>query len=139
MRLLLERFSDSGTQTIGRFFVLDSEDFSQFDCPSLELPWKDNQRNVSCIPIGTYQMIKHDSPKFGKCFWLQHVEERSEILIHGANFYTDLRGCMAPGLTLSDLNRDKHIDLVNSKKALTKLLKLLPSRTTIEIINGHGM
>jgi len=28
--------------------------FQNFHCYSLELPWKDNQQNISCIPAGKY-------------------------------------------------------------------------------------
>ena len=33
---------------------------------SIELPWKDNQTGVSCIPEGRYELVKRWSLKFGR-------------------------------------------------------------------------
>ena len=33
---------------------------------SVELPWLGNERDVSCIPEGEYQLAYLESPKFGK-------------------------------------------------------------------------
>ncbi len=117
MKLLLFRKSDDRKQTLGLFECPDGATF-----PSLELPWKNNQTSVSCIPAGTYSMIKHTSPKFGPCYWIQNVPGRSEILVHPANFVRQLRGCIAPGLTHADIDGDGNIDVTNSKVAMQKLL-----------------
>lgn len=136
MKLLLERITDNGTQTIGRIYVLDKNNSSLWNCPSLELSWNNNERRESCIPVGKYQVKKHNSPRFGKSFWVQDVPGRSEILLHPANYHSDLLGCIAPGSDLRDINNDGHIDVTSSKKALAKLLKLLPYQFELEIKNG---
>lgn len=136
MKLLIERINGSDKQTIGRMFVLDGEGFSLEDFPSLELPWRDNKVEVSCIPTGTYQVVKHISPKFGKCFWVKNVPGRSEILIHRGNFYSDILGCILPGIDMSDINNDGHIDVTSSTKAMDKLLDLLPDEFLLTIENG---
>ncbi|MUP44890.1 hypothetical protein E0K83_03910 [Gramella sp. BOM4] len=102
----------------------------------MELPWKRNLRNVSCIPVGKYRVIKHVSPTFGRCFWVKDVPDRAEVLIHAGNFYTNTRGCILPGLDLGDINADGKKDVKDSKKALSKLLALLPDEFELEIING---
>lgn len=139
MKLLIERIDRSEKQTIGRMFVLNEHDGSVADFPSLELPWKDNQKRISCIPTGTYPVKKHSSPKFGKAFWVQDVPGRSEILIHKGNFFDDILGCILPGLSMSDINNDGHIDVTSSSKAIEKMWKLLPKRFDLTIVNGHGM
>lgn len=74
--------SDQGTQGI-----LASED--GFFCKTLELPWKDNKRNISCIPAGEYIVKIRKSPKYGTIYWVTNVKERTWILIHSGNFAGD--------------------------------------------------
>lgn len=139
MRLLLERITDNKVQTIGHLYVLDSSEMTEWDCHTIELPWKDNERRVSCIPEGKYRVEKHFSPRFKKCFWVKNVEGRSEILIHAGNTKNDTLGCILPGVDLKDINGDKHIDVTSSKTAINKLLGLLPDSFEIEIINGYDI
>lgn len=69
----------------------------QMICASIELPWKDNQREVSCIPEGRYPLVKRYSPKFKWHLWVKEVKGRSLILMHPANdAQKELRGCIAP-------------------------------------------
>ncbi|SOC79812.1 hypothetical protein SAMN06296241_1349 [Salinimicrobium sediminis] len=139
MRLLIERMTDDTKQTIGRMFVLDEEDFSTHDCPVLELPWKENKRRVSCIPVGKYQVIKHRSRTFGNCFWVLDVPGRSEILIHKGNYHSNTLGCILPGIDLSDINQDGYVDVTASGDQMKKLLDLLPKKFELEIINGYAI
>ena len=73
---------------------------------SLELPDRNNERNYSCIPKGEYTCALRFSPHFKRVtFHLKDVEDRTYILIHGANFAGDvkkglqshLNGCIALG------------------------------------------
>src|SRR5690554_1329961 len=82
-----------------------------FEFVTLELPWKNNERRVSCIPTGIYHAIKHTSPKFKESFWLQDVPGRSEILIHVGNFTREIRGCILPGDRYADIDGDGIIDV----------------------------
>ncbi|MBL7742860.1 MAG: hypothetical protein JNN00_05220, partial [Chitinophagaceae bacterium] len=54
-------------------------------CSTIELPWKDNAPQVSCIPEGIYELRKRYTPRFGKHFILLNVPQRSYILLHAAN------------------------------------------------------
>lgn len=66
-------------------------------CYTIELPWKDNERQKSCIPEGRYALSKRGSAKYGLHVWVQKVPGRSLILLHPANdAKTELRGCIAP-------------------------------------------
>ena len=47
MRVLLDRYSDNGVQTLGRLYVVNDRGFILFECDTLELSWKDNQSNIS--------------------------------------------------------------------------------------------
>lgn len=65
---------------------------------TLERGWLNNQPNVSCIPSGTYQCVKVNSPKYGISFEVQGVGGRDGILFHSGNFAeTDTRGCILLG------------------------------------------
>lgn len=125
MRLLLERYSFEEKQTIGKLYLLDLNENVIDSWDSLELPWKNNQRRVSCIPNGSYKAKKHISPRFGSSLWLQDVPNRSEILIHRGNFYTDILGCILIGKDLADINKDKVIDVTQSVKAINELMGYL--------------
>lgn len=139
MRLLLNRYDHDDKQTIGGLHLLDINDkiIRRWDC--LELPFKDNQRRVSCIPTGIYKARKHKSPKFGQTLWLQDVPNRSEILIHSGNYHTQILGCILIGTDLSDINNDGYLDVTNSKKAMRELLNELKQvdAVMIEIINSN--
>ena len=65
---------------------------------TLELPWKENQDNISCIPYGIYICKKIKSPKFGVCYEVLNVPNREKILIHWGNFLKDILGCIEIGL-----------------------------------------
>lgn len=61
-------------------------------CNSIELPWRNNERNRSCIPEGTYTLQKRFSAKHLWHLHLTDVPERSLILIHkGNNALKELR------------------------------------------------
>jgi hypothetical protein len=117
-RLLLFRQSDNRVQTLGELECPDKKMFY-----TVELPWRNNERRVSCIPVGLYKMRLHTSPRFGPCYWLQDVPNRSEILIHAANHYHELKGCIAPGLSRKDFDNDGQIDVINSRAAMRQLLE----------------
>jgi len=100
---------------------------------TLELPWLDNQRRISCIPEGVYQVMKHISPKFGKTFFLPDVPNRSEILIHKGNYTRDTLGCILPGSKFKDIDGDTLPDVIESGQTMNTLWRLLPNEFEIEI------
>lgn len=82
---------------------------------TVERPWKNNQAGISCIPEGTYDLLPHDSPKFGKCYALEAPtlgvtrfgpSQRTHILIHKANRAAQLEGCIAPGMDFGVVNNE---------------------------------
>lgn len=139
MKLLINRYDRDSKQTIGGLFLLNNKNemLRRWDC--LELPWRDNQRRISCIPAGIYKARKHKSPRFGWSLWLQDVPGRSEILIHPANKVTQLLGCIAPGTDLRDINNDGYLDVINSKKAMLEIMHALKDvdSVLIEIVNSN--
>lgn len=64
---------------------------------TLERGWKDNQRNISCIPQGKYLCKKIISPRFGSTYEVILVPGRSAILFHSGNISDDTHGCIILG------------------------------------------
>lgn len=90
----------------------------EFLCFTVELPWRDNERQVSCIPEGVYT-TKKEVQKTRTVYRLANVPGRSGVLIHIANRPSELRGCIAPNMALVG---DK--EGLNSGVAMKKLLTL---------------
>ncbi|MBP2283078.1 hypothetical protein H4V97_001396 [Flavobacterium sp. CG_23.5] len=74
----------------------------KFICNTIELPWKKNEKKVSCIPEGKYCIRKRYSDKFKWHLEVMNVENRKGILIHPANnALLELKGCIAPVTKIS--------------------------------------
>jgi len=93
----------------------------RFLCHTIELPWNDNKRNISCIPEGVYKVEPRFSKRFKHHLILKDVKGRSFILFHPANdALKELQGCIAPVTYLSGIGRG-----VYSRDAMQKLLSLV--------------
>lgn len=95
-------------------------------CRTIELPWMNNAKGSSCIPAGAYGLAFTHSPRYNRRMWrVLDVPGRDGILIHPANYIRQLRGCIAPGVSLKDIDGDGMIDAVSSGAAMAKLLEAL--------------
>ena len=83
---------------------------------TLELAWRDNVRNVSCIPEGDY-FFKRDFTGFHTYFKILDVENRNHIEIHPARNTSQLQGCIAPCYRIDNGSA------VASRSACDKLLQ----------------
>lgn len=71
-------------------------------CRTIELPNLNNQHQISCIPEGEYNLIKHTSEHLGDVIMLENVPDRDMIYIHPANDASkELKGCIAPVFQLT--------------------------------------
>lgn len=114
--------------TLGRLSV------GSFRCFTLELPWLDNQRGKSCVPVGTYKAFKRNSPKNGPVFELVNVPNRTNIQCHSGNYTRQIEGCILVGSSITFLDGDNVPDVANSKDTLAKLLALLPDEFEVTIL-----
>lgn len=73
---------------------------------TLELPWKDNRPNISCIPTGVYRGGPHNGARFKDVFALQDVPGRAAILIHAGNRTADIQGCILPGMAAGTMHNE---------------------------------
>ena len=64
---------------------------------TLELPYRNNATDISCIPAGNYKCKPVDSPKFGKTWQVLNVPKREHILFHRGNTHKDTHGCILIG------------------------------------------
>jgi hypothetical protein len=106
----------------------------KFICNTIELPWKNNEKRVSCIPEGKYFIRKRYSQKFKWHLEVVDVKSRSFILFHPANnALKELNGCIAPVTKLSGPGLG-----LMSRKAFEKLKTLvydaLDNKESIELI-----
>jgi hypothetical protein len=129
MRITLKRITDDGVQTLGHLHLGNGKVYQ-----TLELTWNNNQRQKSCIPKGIYTARKRTSAKYGEHFHILNVPNRDMILIHHANFHTQLLGCVAPGKGLADINKDGRLDVTSSRQAMKEMLAYLPNTFEIEIV-----
>jgi hypothetical protein len=133
MEVFLKRESDDGTQTLGTLFINDLNGITLFSCKTLELPFKGNQKRISCIPKGKYNVKRRYSLKYGNHFHILNVPNRDFILIHNANYWFQLLGCVAVGQAHIDLNKDGKKDVTNSKNTLLKLNEWLTNDFVLTI------
>lgn len=93
----------------------------QFLCYTIELPWRENEKGVSCIPEGYYLLRKRYSRKFQWHIEVVAVKNRSSILLHPANnALSQLHGCIAPVTELSGAGLG-----LQSRQAFTTVKKLV--------------
>ena len=123
INLLILRDTFTEESTIGELF-LNGERF----CDTLELPFRDNQRSVSCIPTGEYKvrlrLPRESATRDYIHLLVQDVPSRDYILFHRGNSAKDTRGCILVG-------QGSQQDVVhNSTLAMDLLIK--------EIINLGG-
>jgi len=106
-----------------------------FRCLTLELPWLDNCKGVSCIPAGTYNYNIAKSPRSGDLvLWLENVPDRSHIQIHAGNYTRQIKGCILVGDSIKYLDHDGILDITNSGVTLKKLIDSIPKHGVIQIL-----
>ena len=127
VQLIRDQSDDTGT--FGRL-IYDSSVVAY----TLELPWKDDRPDVSCIPLGTYQVIPHNSHEHPNVWEITNVPNRSEILLHSGNFLSDTKGCLLAGDSQVIINGKKMV--TDSVATINKLRGILPQYFSLEIVSA---
>ena len=133
-RVLLVRIKQIGDETLGEIIVYSGL-IRQWSCKTLEPAWKNNEKNVSCIPEGHYTLVPRESEKYGKHLLVSGTNPRDLILVHVGNFRSDTEGCICVGDFFADINRDGKTDITDSLLTLKSLLVLIPTPTPLTIVS----
>lgn len=134
--LLRQKTSEQGTEGIISLTHLGIHFFT------LELPWHDNQPQISCIPTGIYEVALRKSPRFGITYHVKQVPDRSYILIHSGNFAgdiskglkTNVEGCILLGMKRGTIAGQRAV--LSSKVACRKFMNLMQGKEFILEIQG---
>ena len=129
MILTLERIETSNEGTFGKLYNGD-----ELVCHTVELPWRSNRTQVSCIPCGIYKCGWHGSKTFPTSWIIKDVPKRDGILIHPGNwagdiaqgFISDSQGCILLGMSKGKIRGQKAIS--DSRGAMDKFDKLTGKR-----------
>jgi hypothetical protein len=90
-------------------------------CYTIERTWENNQKRISCIPEGTYTVMKRYTTRFGMHLHIPNVQNRQWILIHAFNMaWKESEGCIGPVAKLTGDGEG-----ISSRIMLDRLLKLL--------------
>jgi len=133
MEGILDRQLYEDKQTLGVLQLLDDHGCIVFQAKTLELPWKNNKFQISCIPKGTYNVVPRRSAKYGNHFHVTDVKNRTYILIHGGNYHFQIKGCILIGQGHKDINGDGYRDVTSSKYTLKLLKKIAPKGFKLKI------
>lgn len=133
MKYTLERTEYLKSVTLGKLY----NDEGEFVAFTLEEPWQDNKRQVSCIPEGIYICKPHSGTKFKDVWEVTNVPNRKAILIHSGNTTLDIEGCILVGKRKGVLKGLAAV--LESKLALDELRKAIGIETTftLEVKNGN--
>lgn len=132
LRLTLTRQVDDGESTTG-LLTGTAPNGEAMSFATIELPWKNNLHQISCIPPGVYQTEWYDSPRHGRVLRLKDVPDRSQIEVHSANLAMQLLGCIALGKKPGTLGGAKAV--LYSRIALAHFYELLKGETPeIEVL-----
>lgn len=106
-------------------------------CKTIELPWFNNKRSISCIPEGIYHLVDRYSQRFGRHLLVKDVPARDHILFHPANdAKRELRGCIAPVSKHTGPGRGTQ-SRVAMRKLLDRVLQVLERQEQI-ILNIYS-
>ena len=123
INLLIIRDTFTDKSTIGTLYI-NGEKF----CDTLENPYLDNKRNISCIPVGQYKvrlrLARESATRDYLHLLVQDVPNRDWILVHIGNYPSQTQGCILVG-------NGRQQDIVeNSRLAMDLVIK--------EILNLGG-
>lgn len=129
--LTLKRVDSNNECAFGALFLDEKE-----ICKTLELPWRDNQKGISCIPAGEYKLSPYPSSRFGEVYIVNDVPNRTGILIHTGNTASDIEGCILVGDSYGKLNGKRAV--LNSRQTFKVLKELLGNEEyMLNIVNAY--
>ena len=113
-KMMLIRYESSSTATHGYLIYKDV-----IIGHTLELPWRNNMQNISCIDVGEYSLSLHYQEDKNR--WVVRLEDKNDrtlINIEVANYVWQLEGCIAHGKDIDP----KTGNILNSELAVGQLV-----------------
>jgi hypothetical protein len=107
--------------TEGELYVDD-----KFICLTLEQPWRENRKGISCIPEEEYLLTKFKSIKHPHTYCVYNVPYRTGILFHVGNGLGDTQGCILTGTEFAGTG----IRILNSKVGFKQFMNAMKGRET---------
>ena len=105
---------------------------------TLELPWRDNHNEISCIPDGVYPYRKAWSKNARReVIWIDDVPGRTNIQMHPGNYTRQILGCVLPGTGIADIDGDGVPDVTRSGPTLDKIMAAIPDTGTIRFMHAR--
>ncbi len=155
LKAILRRMESSCEGTYGVLSVVDlsNPDLPGYHCSTMELPWKNNETDLSCIPLGIYNLeLKYSESFSDELYEILDVPDRSSILIHVGNwagdknrkYATDSEGCILLGAKKSNLaksdNDPYQMIVTESKNTHSEFLEFTDKRDIVlEIFDDPSM
>ena len=93
----------------GKYSLLEADGLSLW---LMEREWNGNRRNISCVPRGEYQLVRHHGTKYPNTWALVGStvaggvspavgKSRNACVLHKARFPSDLEGCLCVSKSVS--------------------------------------
>ena len=141
MRLTLERFAYTNTETQGRL-ICDGQEYWTIERPWFRYRDPGGEPFKSCIPDGQYDLRKFTRPNGQRVYALfnpdhgvwMHKDDRTNgtgrflILIHAGNTVHDVVGCIAPGE--SRVIHNNQVFVTNSRATSNAIFSSLNADTS---------
>jgi len=104
---------------------------------TLEREWKNNARNISCIPAGFYFCSRYSSERYPDTFQVLDVTNRSGILFHAGNTEDDSAGCILVGESYDEIYGKDGIG--QSRKGFNEFMRRLGDAPTFTLKIYEGV
>lgn len=132
--LTITRTNENETNTLGYMVVTNNRGKILYNCVTLELAYKDNKKQISCIPKGTYRAVIMKSETFGEVVILKGVINRQGILIHTGNYSKDTKGCILVGKDIRYSEGIKEHFIEKSKITMGELITIIDKEEMFVVI-----
>lgn len=138
--IILRRYAYAPTATLGSWELPDDRTLYTVEPPWIYNAVHGSEPFTSCVPDGVYDLVPHDSERFGQTWALvnpdlkvYHYKQSDGIgrygcLIHAGNTAADVVGCIAPGMVAAGMAVHRSAD------AMSVIRSVLGSMTT-----GHRL
>ena len=122
LKIVRLEHTDAGTRGV---LLVNGDMFAT----TMERPWEDNEKSISCVPKGTYKAKKYTSKHHGKTLCLADVVNRSGILFHVGNTMGDSEGCILLGEGFAKSS----YSITSSAAAMARFKELIATATTFTV------